>query len=83
MNAPTPGQLWLVLLPGATRSVAAIRSREQDSWTVLGDDRQLVCVTVVVPLRPIPGESVPLASSWDERVALLAGFVRPELEIAR
>lgn len=83
MNPPTPGQLWLITHPGHIGPVAAIRSREQASWTVLGPDGQLMVVTVAVALRPIPGESVPLESTWDERTALLAGFVRPELEPAR
>ena len=81
MNAPAPGQLWLVRPKGCKDTVVAIRSREQqDSWTVLGARGQLSVLLGAAPLRPVPGDPVPATASWDERVALLAGFRRPAPE---
>lgn len=83
MNAPAPGELWLIRLAGQHVDVAAIRSREQAAWTVLGDEGHLDVVLAATPLRPIPGYPVPAEATWDERVALLAGFSRPPVGASR
>lgn len=78
MSVPAPGQVWLIRPRGALRPVAAIRSCEQDSWTVLrADDRVLVVLPQAVPVRLLQDQPVPVHTTWDERVQLLARFARP------
>lgn len=74
---PLPGQLWLVRPASSREPVAAIRSRESDTWTTLCADRSLTVLSSVELVRPIPGDLVPADATWDERVHLLAGFHRP------
>lgn len=77
MRSPSAGELWLVRPAGSLDVVAAIRSREKPSWTALSTDGELAVVPQAVAVRPIPGPGVPAGTTWNERVALLAGFARP------
>ena len=81
--APTPGQLWLIRTDTDLAPVAAIRSREQDAWTVLDPNGQLTVVAGPGLVRPIPGYPVPADATWAERVDLLAGFERPRAGASR
>jgi hypothetical protein len=83
VNAPAAGQLWLIRPAGKHGEVAAIRSREQAAWTVLGGEGHLDVVLAATPLRPIPGYPVPAEATWDERVALLARFSRSPVGASR
>ena len=81
--APTPGQLWLIRTGTDLAPVAAIRSREQDTWTVLDLDGHLTVVAGPELVRPIPGYPVPVDATWAERVSLLAGFECPKVGASR